>query len=179
MDRKAGSGAASSRRLKRVSKTPLYFYINDNLHRRLQINRGANEMTTWCYPLARRITYTYTDAKLRMQPAFRTVEVAAMLMRSKYVLEEAIIEGNIEPPQFTYGLESGNKYKYMWAEKDIMAAHAYFSTVHRGRKRKDGLITPQKLPTPLELRSMIRGDTILYVQNEFGEFVPTWKAEEF
>ena len=66
-----------------------------------------------------------------------------MLNRSRDSLERAILDGNIEEPQFTYGLnEHKRKFQYLWSEKDILGAHAYFSTVHTGRPRKDGVITP-------------------------------------
>jgi hypothetical protein len=101
-----------------------------------------------------------------------------MLNRHFDRLERAILEGNLEEPQYTYGLTpNGRKHSYMWSERDIMEAHAYFSTVHRGRPRKDGMITPQKLPTARELRAMIRQEQILYVKD--GEqFVPTWAATD-
>lgn len=179
MDKAKRTGSPSSGRLKRVGKTPLHFFINKNLHRRLHINRGTNEMTTWCYPLDRRITYTYTDAKARMEPAFSTREVSEMLNRSIISINMAMYHGHLQKPQSSYSIGSGKKHRHYWHEDDIMAAHDYYSTLHRGRPRNDGLITPQHLPTKRELRAMIRGDNILYVQNANGEFVPTWRAEEF
>lgn len=103
-----------------------------------------------------------------------------MLMRTRKVLEEAILNGDIEAPQYTYGLnEHKRKFKYMWNEKNILEAHAFLSTVHRGRPRKDGLITPAKLPTVRELRAMIRQEQIFYVRGEDGEFRPVWRAPDF
>lgn len=157
-----------------------YFYLNGLLHKSLHINRGADQITTWCYPLHKRVAYTYSDVKKRKETAFTTVEVCKMLNRSRDRLERAILDGNIEEPQFTYGLnEHKRKFQYLWSEKDILGAHAYFSTVHRGRPRKDGVITPAKLPTARELRAMIRQDEILYIKDEDGEFKPVWKAPDF
>lgn len=170
---------------RRKSRKLNYFYLDAAnqgplLHKSLHINRGADTITTWCYPLHRRVAYTYSDVKKRKEPAFTTQEVADMLMRSRLTLEHAILNGDIEAPQHTYGLnEHKRKFKYMWHESNIMEAHAFLSTVHRGRPRNDGLVTPQKLPTERELRAMIRQEHILYVRNSKGEFVPVWRAEEF
>jgi hypothetical protein len=103
-----------------------------------------------------------------------------MLNRERQALEWAILDGNIEEPQYTYGLNAEKrKYKYMWSEKNILEAHAFLSTVHRGRPRKDGRVTPAPLPTVRELRAMIRQEELLYVRTESGDFVPVWKAPDF
>lgn len=176
MANEAGSGANGRRRSRKLN----YFYLNKNLHKSLHINRGADTITTWCYPLHKRVAYTYSDVKKFKEPAFTTQDVCAMLMRTRKVIEEAILDGNITPPQYTYGLnEHKRKFKYMWHEDNILEAHAFLSTIHRGRPRKDGLVTPQKLPTVRELRAMIRQEQIFYVRGDDGEFRPVWRAPDF
>ena len=176
-----GASAPSTRR-------PLnYFFLDGELdgkikpllHKKLHINRGQDKITTWCYPLHRRVAYTYTDVKRNMKPAFTTVEAATMLNRRRLTLERAILSGSIETPQFTYGIdENKNKFKYMWSEDNILEAHAFLSTQHVGPPRKDGLITPRKLPTARELRAIIRQRDILYIKVG-DEFRPVWDAEDF
>ena len=169
---------ATSQRKKSV---PLkYFYLNGLLHRKLHINRGADKITTWCYPLEKRVAYTYSDVRARKEPAFTTKEVGLMINRSRGTIEMAIIKGHIEAPQFVYGLsEHKKKYKYMWSEKNVLELHAYLSTVHWGRPRKDGVVTPAPMPTARELRAIMRQEQILYIVNDEGEFVPVWKAPDF
>jgi hypothetical protein len=150
------------------------------LHKSLHINRGADKIMTWCYPLGKRVTYTYSDVKKRKAPAFTTTEVGKMLMRHPERIEIGIKQGFIPRPQHTYGLnEHRRMYKYMWSEKDILNAHEYLSSVHRGRPRNDGRITPQRLPTVRELRAMIRQEPLLHVEVSPGEFRPVWKAPDF
>lgn len=170
---------------KKKYKRLRYFFLEREghgplLHRSLFINRGADQIVTWCYPLKQRIVYTYSDVKKRKETAFTTKQTGEMIMRSRIQLERAILNGNIEMPQYSYSLdERMRKKQYWWHESNIMEAHAYFSTVHRGRPRKDGQITPQRLPTPRELRAQIRQDEILYVRTEDGSFIPSWKASNF
>lgn len=165
--------------VRKKSRVLNYFYLNGLLHKKLHINRGADTITTWCYPEHRRIAYTYSDVLRRKEPAFTMKEVGKMINRSRNTIENAIIRGEFPEPQHTYGLMNQEKrYKYMFSEKDIMALHAYLSTVHRGRPRKDGLTSPQAMPTPRELRALIRHNEIMYVKRN-GEFVPTWDADVF
>lgn len=157
-----------------------YFFLNGQLHKKLVINRAADQITAWCYPLGKRVAYTYSDMKMRYKPAYTTMEVSAMLNRHRVHLERCLLKGDFSEPQHVYALnESRKKGKYMWSEENIIEAHAYFLTQHRGRPRKDGRITPQHMPSLRELRAMIRQEQVLYVKNEQGEFVPSWKAADF
>jgi hypothetical protein len=103
-----------------------------------------------------------------------------MMNRKPLAIDRALGRGDIEPPQHVYSLSNPDRVmKYLWSEEDIMRVHDYFSNVHYGRPRKDGMITSYKMPTKREVRAMIHQETILYVKNKDGEFVPTWKAQEF
>jgi hypothetical protein len=165
---------------KRRSKKLRYLYLNGDLHRVLHINRPADIITMWSYSQHKRVGYTYSDVKARMEKAFTTTEVCKMLNRTKVTVENAILNGDIEAPQYTYGLtETKKKYQYLWHEKDIMALHEVLSNRHVGKPRKDGLINPRSLPTAREVKAMIRHDAILYVKTDDGRFVPTWEAEQF
>jgi hypothetical protein len=162
------------------SKALNYFYLDDMLHKRLHINRSADKIVAWCYPLEKRVAYTYSDTRRRLAPAFTTQEVCLMINRKRGTIEAALVNGNIEAPQFTYGLnEHKRKYKYMWSEKNVLELHAYLSTVHYGRPRRDGLVNPAPMPSARELRAMMRQEQILHVKNDDGEFVPVWKSPDF
>jgi hypothetical protein len=155
-----------------------YFFVNGDLHAKLSKNRGKDLLTAWNYPAAKKVSYSLTDVLKRYEPAFTTQQVAAMVNRRRLVLSLAISNGMIEPPQHTYNLETRNMYQYMWSEKDIMGLLDYLSTVHRGRPRIDGEITPQHLPTPRELRAMIHNEPMMYVKSG-DTFIPSWKAKEW
>ncbi len=171
-------GKGNGRRNKRPL-LPKYFFLNDQIHRRQQINRGRDLLSAWNYPEAKRVTTSYSAAITRHKPAFSTAEVCQMVNRKRMTVENAMKNGMIERPQNTYGLnEDRNFYQYMWREEDIMALHEYLSSVHRGRPRKDGEITITDLPTARELRAMIHDNHVLYVK-EGETYVPTWRAKEF
>lgn len=162
---------------KKRTKPLNYFFYRGNLCKKIQINRGNDVITAWNYPDGKLEQYVYSDVRKNGKMAFSTPQVQAMVGRSRNTVKNAVREGMINPPQATYGLdENRNRYAYYWSEEDIMALHGYLKTVHKGRPRKDGLITPLRLPTAAELRAMIRQGTVLYVKTEDG-FAPTWQAD--
>ena len=166
---------------KRKRYRPLrYLFLNGELHRVLKITRPKDEIEMWGYSSHRRVTYTYSDVRRKMERAFTTSEAAALLNRHKMTLQRAINAGEIETPQYTYGLDDPERtiFQYMWHEKNIMELHAVLRSRHAGPPRKDGLNTPVPTPTARELRAMIRNDTVFYVKTDSG-FVPTWQAEQF
>ena len=160
--------------------TPLrYFFYRGDLHKKIHIHRPNDIIIAWNYPKGKSERYVYSDVRKNGEKAFSTREVERLVNRSQKTIKEAIRLGMIPQPQRTYGLDAErNEYAYYWSEKDIMGLWEYLTTVHRGRPRKDGLVTPKDLPTASELRAMIRQGTVFYVKVG-DEFVPTWRAETF
>jgi len=162
-------------------KRPLnHFFYKGKLHKKLRIVRAEDTIEAWCYPDSRRVVYTYSLLKRGMETAFSTAEVAEMFGLHPDTLENAVKAGGVEEPQVAYTLTTTKrKHAWRWDEKTIMNLHAYMLTVHRGRPRKDGRITPAKIPTARELRAMIRQEEVLYKKMPDGSFQPTWQAEDF
>lgn len=157
-----------------------YFYLNANLYRVLRIVRAEDFVECWNYTTHRREGLVWSEVRKRSERAFPLSEVCKMLGRTRVTLEQAIIAGKIPAPQRLYTLDLERKPgKYMFSEKDILSLHDYYLTVHVGRPRADGKITPGRMPTKAELRAMMRHDTVLYVQNDDGEFVPVWKEVDW
>lgn len=158
-----------------------YFFYHGELQKKIHINRGEDLLTAWNYPQHKVEKHVYSDVRRNGERAWSTMQVCKMVRRSRrMILMDAIAAGNIERPQITYSYEGGNQdYAYYWSEKDIMGLHDYLKTIHIGRPRHDGRINTRDLPSAAELRAMIRQGTVLYVQTDSGEFVPTWQAEKF
>lgn len=155
-----------------------YFYLNGKLHKTLHINRGLDIMTAWCYPDHERVQYVYTDVRKNYGRAWTTRQVMVLLNRSRERIEIALNNEEIPRPQHTYNLTSKKKYQYLWSDEDVKNAHNYFASLHHGRPRLDGGITPWAIPSARELRAHLRNETVLYVKTEDG-FIPTWEAEQF
>lgn len=171
------NGRKETARPRRAKLT--YFFLNDQLHKKLFISRGRDLLVAWNYPEGKKVSYDYSTVLRRHKRAWKTVEVAQMINRHRRSIDSAIASGMIERPQFTYGLDEHRRiFQYMWRDEDVMGALEYFATVHQGRPRKDGEITVNNLPTPRELRAMMNQEQILYVKEGDG-FIPSWRAREF
>lgn len=99
-----------------------------------------------------------------------------MVNRKREALETYISNGDIEKPAMTHTLDGTFRpVKYMWQESDVLALHDFLVTIHYGRPRKDGLVTPKATPTKAELRAMMRHDLVYYVENDKGEKIKAFK----
>lgn len=159
-----------------------YFFLNDRLYKKLEVNRAKDLLTAWNYPDGKKVSLPYTDTLRLYEKAFTTTEVGKMINRTHESIKNAMVVGGIKVPQYVYALTDPDRrvIQYMWSERDILETLAYFSDVHRGRPRKDGGITAAaNLPTPREVRAMIHeeGET-LYIKSG-DTFTPTWRAKGF
>lgn len=155
-----------------------YFYIDGRLHKVLHVNRPEDIVNAWDYPERKRKTYIWSDVQRRMQQAFTISEVAKIVGRHRLIIDHYIRDGHIPAPQRIYSIDGKfTPGKYMFSEDDVLKLHDFMLTVHRGRPRKDGLITNAAMPSRSELRAIIKSRVLLYIKNEDGEYVPVWKEQ--
>lgn len=163
-----------------AKKKLLYFFLNDELHKTLKINRPTDLITAWNYTQRKRQAYVWSDVRRNHGRAFSLTEVADMLGRHRVNIEMLIVEGKIRRPQRIYSLDGKfTPGKYFFQEKEVYALHDYLLTIHIGRPRRDGKVTPGRLPSKLELRAMMQHDTVLYVKTESGGYTPIWKEVDW
>lgn len=157
-----------------------YFYLNSELHKTERVNNAQDLIWAWNYPMGKSVVYVWSDARKRMEKAFSITQVGRMIGRTRVTIEQIILDGKIKVPQRAYTLDERRKPgKYWFSERDVLGLHDYLLTVHIGRPRKDGQITPGKMPSKAELRAMMTHDTVMYVKSSDGEFVPVWKEVEW
>lgn len=157
-----------------------YFYLNNRLHKVLRRSRAEDLLVAWDYQEGRRVAYSLTDVNRNKQHAYPMSQVVKIIGKHEDTIKLQMYKGNLKYPQQSYSL-NGNKTpgKYFWSEDDIREMHDFFKTVHRGRPRKDGRITPGDMPSRAEIEATMKQENILYVKNEDGTFVPVWKAPEW
>jgi hypothetical protein len=172
---------SSRKRDNPVKKKPsrnkgFYFFLGGTLHRHIHINQGSDIITAWNFEEHKRTAYSWSETRRRMRPAYRTGAVVEMINRSRISIENAILRGDIRQPTRPYSLDEERRIgQYWWSEDLIMDARDFFATKHKGFPRKDGLITPQAIPTRAELRAMMEQGVVTYVKTSAGEFIPTFK----
>lgn len=157
-----------------------YFYLNSDLHKVLRQSRAEDLMVAWHYKSGKRVAYSLYDVYKNKQHAYPISQVVKIIGKHEDTIKRHLYAGNIQFPQQAYSL-NGNKTpgKYYWSEDDIRHMHDFFKTVHRGRPRNDGMITPGDMPSRAEVEATMRQDNILYVKNDDGSFVPVWKQPEW
>lgn len=165
--------------MKKQKLKPLnYFFFQDELHKKIHIQRSADLITAFRYSDGQMVKLIYSDVRSNGRQAWSTADVGRMIKRHPLSIKMAIKRGDVKAPQMTYSIdENRNPFKYMWSEAQIMDLHDYFASVHIGRPRKDGMITNARgLPNRKELRAMLRSQPIMGYQDEDGKFIPTWDA---
>lgn len=158
-----------------------YFFLNGDLHKVLSVTRAQDLVVCWNFPEGKRVGYSWSDVKKRHGKAFKMQEVSKMIGRHRTNIERDILAGNIKTPQRIYTLNGKKRpLYYYFSEENVFDLHDYLLTVHVGRPRSDGKITPRAdLPSKAELRAMMKHDIVTYIKTEQGEFVPVWKEQDW
>ena len=165
---------------KKAQRRILYFYLNNALHRALQVNRSDDTIIAFNFVEGKRVAYNYTDVQKNKKHAYSISEVAKLINRHVDTIKRHLRSGDIRKPQQAYAVEDKTKLsRYYFTDSDIKEIREFFKTVHIGRPRKDGQVTASNIPSKTELEAMLRNETILYVKNTDGDFVPVWKAPEW
>mgnify|MGYP003328920273 FL=1 len=165
---------------KKVDRRILYFYLNDALHRALQINRVEDTIIAWNFLESKRVAYNYTDVQKNKRHAYSISEVAKLLNRHVDTIKRHLRAGDIPRPQQAHALDDKTKLgRYYFSDEDIRGAREFFKTVHIGRPRLDGNITASNIPSKTELEALLRNETVLYAKSDDGNFVPVWKQPEW
>lgn len=157
-----------------------HFYINGKLHKVLRQSRAEDLVVAWDYESGKRVAFSLSELKKTMQHAYPISNVVKIIGKHEDTIKMHLYKGNLKFPQQSYSL-NGNKTpgKYYWSEDNIREMHTFFKTVHRGRPRKDGSITPGNMPSRAEIEALMRQENILYIKSDDGTFVPVWKQPEW
>jgi hypothetical protein len=170
-----------ARKSRRSSSASIrYFYLNNRLHKVLRRSRAEDLLIAWDYNLGKRVAYNLLDFDKNKQHAYPMSEVVKIIGKHEDTIKMHLYKGNLEYPQRVYSL-NGNKTpgKFFWSEDDIRKMHDFFKTVHRGRPRSDGGVTPGDMPSRPELEARLKQENVLYVKKDDGTFVPVWKQPEW
>ena len=173
-------GTKPRQRRKRKPARLRYFYLNGDLHKVLSVTRAQDLAICWNFPEGKRCGYVWSDIRKRHGKAFPLRKVAEMLGRRYDTVKRDIMYGRIRRPQRIYTMDGNrNPGAHYMSENDVYEYHDYLLTIHHGRPRNDGKITPYDMPSKMELRAMMRHDIVQYVKTENGEFVPVWKEQDW
>lgn len=160
-----------------INKKRKYFFINNHLYRLVKANRSTNMVYAFDIEKKEITKYTYSDYKKFKKRAFTIKDVSILIRRHPDRIRKAFNEGMVKKPMLAD--LNGRNGIYYFSEENIYDLRNHFATVHMGKKRKDGMITPKSLPSVQELDALLGKTEMLYIRTQEGNFVPVWKTEEF
>jgi hypothetical protein len=166
---------------RRGQKNPsLYFFLDGQAHKKLQVNHAADILVAWNYPEKKRVAYVLTVARKNMEKAFFTKQVEEMVGRTRESMIGYIRKGLIRRPYLTYSLDGqGKPGLYLWTEQDVLDLHDMMLNHGPGRPRNDGQPVRTNLPSKAELLAMMRNEVVLYTKTSGGGFTPVWQAKDW
>lgn len=173
------TGTVTPKRRKRSNRLK-YFFLDGQLHKVLRQVNSQDLVVAWNYPEGVRKAYSLANVRKYHKKAYTVREVSELVNRHLINVENYITRGNIRTPARSYALnEKRTVGPYFFTEEDVYELHDYLLTVHRGRPRKDGQITPSGIPSRAELRAMMKHGSATYIKNSDGEFVQVWKENDW
>ena len=152
------------------------FFINEELVKVIHINRSSNIVEFYNVKQDKVQSMLYTDFKKHRKRAYSVAKAARILNRSRLQFGKYIASGLIPAPiADSIDGERGLQIKAYYSEDHLFEIRDIMSTIHHGRPRNDGKISPRNVPTEQDLRSKMGDAILLYTRTSDGRYIPTWK----
>jgi hypothetical protein len=151
------------------------FFLNDDLVRIYHVNRAAGMVTLDNLTKEYQMTIPLIEFRKKRRRAYTLTETAKLLNFHTKSIPRLIKQEKIPPPMGELpGGERAFHYNSYYSEDHIMDIRNIMSRVHKGKPRKDGLVTNNRIPTEQELRYAMGDGIMMYVKNDDGRFVPVF-----
>lgn len=158
---------------------PRFFYLDSCLHKLIRAHRGADIVVAWRFKDERRVSYPLSQIRKHATQAYSMRQVAKLINRHPERVRHYMNDGHIRKPE-KGGIQKTPQSRYYFSEDDVYELHTYLMSTHWGRPRKDGLTFPApNLPSRAELRAKMRQEMITYIKTEDGEFIPTFREQDW
>lgn len=171
------SSIAEARKASNLSKKKVHgiarnFFLGDNLYTRIKVQKHLDQIECWGHVEKAFVLLSFSYVLHNQETAYGTTEVAKMLWRAPGSLLNSIQRGNIRPTiaYIPVGRPDADPIMYAWNKKGIMEAWEYFvNTNYRGSG------SPVPTPSKKELRAALNHEVVMYIRDDSGEFIPTWR----
>lgn len=149
------------------------FFLNGDLVKIYHVNRGAGIVTLYNMTKEKKEITSLIEFKKRRKRAYTIVEASKLLNCHHKYITTLIKKGIVPEPigELPGGKRSFHYLSY-YSEDAILEARKAMSEIHHGRKRKDGLVTNNKIPTEQELRYAMGDGILMYTKTEDGNYIP-------
>jgi hypothetical protein len=178
MDNASRKRESQEYRLSLVKPNKTLFFINGDLVRVLHKNKSSNYIKYFNIISGKEQVMLYSDFKKHCKRAYTIIDSCRLLGRSINNLRIHMYSGRIPFPT-GIGLNGAREFgrKSYYSEDQIFEIRFILSKIHKGRPRKDKMITNNKVPTEAELRSRMGDAIMLYTKTQDGQFIPVWAEE--
>lgn len=154
---------------------PNYFFLDNNLHKKLRIISQENAIVSWSYVDEKRMWHNYTLVRRNYKKAFTLEEVSQLIERSEENILSLMNKGMIDRPSgMSYTVTNKRPLKLYWSEEDVFSLRE--ELYNMARKNKYGEpYSNFKLVSKEDLIAKINGDTSYYIKTSDGNFIRVWK----
>lgn len=169
MDREAYNSAPVIPGSKKV------WFLNGDLVRIHHLNRAGGILSVYNIVKDRIESCLLSDFKKNRERAYTIRETAILVNRHKKYLPTLMKRGTIPYPT---GAQKDGKREWQvrayYSESQVREIRDILASQAMGRKRKDGLITNNSVPTIQELNRRMGDGILTYTKTEDGKFIPMW-----
>lgn len=160
-----------------------YFFYNNQLHKKIRVNRGLDEIAAWNFETHKKMLYSWSAVQKYGERAITLPEASAILDRNQWTVYRYIEEGFIPSGHRAYSLKEesfGRPWQYFFTEAELQEARVAISQRHYGRPRKDKGVTARRVPSERDIRLAAQHRIFLYAKSPDGtDFIPVWESEEW
>jgi len=169
MDREAYNNAPVVEANKRV------FFLNGDLVRKHHSSRSSDIMSVYNINKDRIESCLISDFKKNKQRAYTVKDTATLVNRHQKHIYRLVTKGVIPPPvAASLNAERGWRIRAYYSETAVKEIRDILASQHKGRPRKDGLVSNNTVPAVQELTRRMGDGILMYTKTEDGKFVPVW-----
>jgi hypothetical protein len=158
-----------------ISGNKKIWFLNDDLVRLHHSSRSSNIVSVFNITKNQFESCLRSDFIKNRKRAYTVAETARLVNKHRKYFPSLIKREIIPPPM---GAQEGGKTQWQvrsyYSELQVKEIRDILATIHRGRPRKDNLITNNSVPNSQELTQKMGDGILVYTKTKDGRFIPIW-----
>jgi hypothetical protein len=158
-----------------ISGNKKIWFLNGDLVRLHHSSRSSNIVSIFNITKNQMESCLRNDFLKNRKRAYTVSETARLVNKHRKYFPSLIKRGIIPPPMGAQenGIREWQVRSY-YSELQVKEIRDILATIHRGRPRKDNLITNNSVPNPQELTQKMGDGILVYTKTKDGRFIPIW-----
>jgi hypothetical protein len=158
-----------------ISGNKKIWFLNNDLVRLHHSSRSSNIVSIFNITKNQFESCLRSDFMKNRKRAYTVAETSRLVNKHRKYFPSLIKRGIIPPP---IGAQEngirGWQVRSYYSELQVKEIRDILATIHRGRPRKDNLITNNSVPNPQELTQKMGDGILVYTKTKDGRFIPIW-----